>query len=290
MNLKETFFILFTLLLCGACRELPLYIGGDPIVASVEKKTLKTSDLDGVVPAGSSPEDSLSIVTRYVEKWIQNSVKLLESERVFASSAHDIEQMVEEYRNSLMVRRLDKHHISENFHNVVSDAEIEEYYRKNGDNFKLNTQLVKGRILTFPKDYKETKELLKQMSTIAGKESGDFKSICEKKRFDLVEFDGEWVDYSEFLSYLPIARSGRLPDYTTTKGVQQLEGHESRYYFQITDVKSIGDVEPLERVKSKITYLLNNKKQLEFLGEYDDSLLQDAYLRDVIRNYVVGGN
>lgn len=68
--------------------------------------------------------------------------------------------------------------------------------------------------------------------------------------------------------------------------VHQLEGRDFRYMFQITEVLNIGDTEPLERVKEKIIYILNNKNQTEFLRKYDSQLLEDAQQRGVVRNYV----
>ncbi len=286
MNLRRVLFALLILLVGVSCRELPLNIGGDKMIASVEDKALRISDLHDIIPATLEGEDSISFMVRYAERWIQNSVKLLEAERVFASSAPDIDKMVEEYRNSLMVRKLEKHHITEKFHPTLSDSEIEEYYQKNSSNFPLTTQLVKGRIVILPKGAKDAKELLKQMTTLADKKGGDFRSICEKKRYDLVEMTSSWVEYNDFLDQLPIVRRGFLPDYISKKGVQQLEDSEFQYYFQITEVMNIGDIEPLERIKDKITYILNNRKQSEFLRQYEQDLLRDARLREVVRNYV----
>ncbi len=288
MNLRIELFALLTLLVGVSCRELPLNGGGDRVIASVEGMELKVSDLDGLMPAELSSEDSLSFVALYAEKWIQNSVKLLEAERLFVSSAPDIDQMVEAYRNSLMIRRLDKHYTNENFRPSLSDEQIEEYYQQNSGNFPLTTQLVKGRIVTLPKDAKDAKELFEQMSAIADKkQGGDLRSICEKKRYDLVELTSSWVEYSDFLSRLPIVRHRNLLEYISNKRVQQLEDSENKYYFQITEVMNIGDAEPLDRVKDKIIYILNNRNQSEFLRKYEQELLQDAVLRDVVRNYVV---
>ncbi|MFI3281972.1 MAG: hypothetical protein SNG10_00400 [Rikenellaceae bacterium] len=287
MNLKRIFLSAIVVVVVSSCRELPLNFGGDRTIASVEDMTLKMSDIDSSVFKGLSPEDSISYITRYAEKWIQNRVKLLESERVFASSAQDIESLVEEYRNSLMVRKLEKYYISENFKIENSDEQIEEYYNQYSDNFRLSTRLVKGRIIAIPKDYKALKELQKQITTLADKRGGDFKSICEKSGLELVEFMTSWVEYSDFLNLLPIVKHGDYSEYTSSLGVvHQLEGRDFRYMFQITEVLNIGDTEPLERVKEKIIYILNNKNQTEFLRKYDSQLLEDAQQRGVVRNYV----
>ncbi len=276
------------LLICGvSCQKLPRIMGGDKIVASVDDKELRVSDLVGVIPSGLSPEDSISFVVRYAQKWILNSVKLVEAEQVFASSAPDIDKMVEEYRNSLMIKRLERHKINQDYNITESDEDIKAYYRENSDKFLLTKELVKGRILSFPKDTKDESALLKSMSELTSKGVEDFKSICEKRGFNYAELTGSWIEYTDFLNRLPIVREGsHSPNYMSKSGVQQLEDGEYKYYFQITDVKGLGEIEPIERVEETIRYILSNKNQAEFLQVYEAELLQKAQQqRGFIRDY-----
>ncbi len=286
MNLRIIFFIATMLATMSSCRELPLNFGGDKTLATVGDKTLRLSDVWSTAPEAMTPEDSISFVRRQTERWIQNSVKLQESERIFASSAHDIDALVEEYRNTLMVKKLERNYVSENFVPQIEESQIEEYYSLNGENFRLNSRLVKGRIVILPKSSKSVAELQKQMKTLTNKKGGDFKSICEKQGYELIELTSAWVDYSDFLNRLPIVRSGDYSEYVESLGeVHQLEGRHRKYLFQITEVVNVGDTEPFERVREKISYILNNKNQSELLKEYDSLLLRSAIDKGEVRNY-----
>ncbi|MFI3292841.1 MAG: hypothetical protein SNG27_04785 [Rikenellaceae bacterium] len=288
MNLRIAFIVAITLAISSSCRELPLNFGGDKILASVGDKTLRLSDVWVNSADGMSPEDSVSFVRHQTERWIQNSVKLQESERLFASSSNDVDALVEEYRNTLMVKKLEKNHISQTIVPPIEDEQIEEYYTQNGENFRLNTRLVKGRIVILPKDYKTPKEIKTQMETIADKKGGDFKSICEKSGVELIEFTTSWVEYGDFMNRLPIVRSGDYSEYTDALGeVHQLDGRNHIYFFQFIDVLNIGDTEPIERVREKILYILNNKNQAELLKKYDSLLMQTAINKGYIRNYTI---
>ncbi len=288
MKLCVTIPLLLSLLVAVSCRESSLHIGDDVVIASVEGRTLRSSELERIVPKGLSAEDSTAFVARYAQRWILNSVKLLEADRVFASSAQDIEDMVEEYRNSLMVRRLERDYVNKNYTIPELEEQIAQYYEEHSESFKLNAVMVKGRILTFPKEYKQAKELLKEMTQLADKKGGDFRSICEKRGFELAEFTTSWIEYSDFLSRLPIVRRAQNSEYISKLGkIQQLEDEDNRYYFQVSEVMNIGEREPLERVEDKIRYILNNKSQSEFLLLYEETLLNDALQRGVIRNYTI---
>ena len=41
-----------------------------PVVVSVYNQELLASDLEGIVPAGFSPEDSIAIVNNYIDQWL----------------------------------------------------------------------------------------------------------------------------------------------------------------------------------------------------------------------------
>ncbi len=286
MNLRNAFFIVVTLAALSSCRELPLNFGGDKTLASVGDKTLRVSDIWGAAPEAITPEDSVSFVRYQTERWIQNNVKLQESERVFAASAKDVDAQVEEYRNTLMVKKLEKEYINKTIVSPIEESQIEEYYTQNSENLRLNTRLVKGRIVILPKDYKNIKKFQTQMETLADKKDGDFKSISEKEGLELMELTSSWVEYSDFLSRLPIVSSGDYSEYADSLGmIHQLDGRHRRYIFQITDALNIGDTEPLERVRDKILYILNNKKQTELLKEYDSLLLRAAINKGEVKNY-----
>ncbi len=281
--MRRAILLIVTLLVGVGCREAFRGIGDNIIIAEVENKQLRISDIHSAMPKGMAGADSIVFIERFTSKWIHNSVKLIAAEQMFESSSIDIDQMVERYRASLMVRKLEQDYINKNYIVPQLDNLIESYYRENGHNFKLSVPLVKGRIVTLPKEYKETKEFLKDMK-LADKKGTDFRSICEKNEVELVELNTVWMEYSDFLNRLPIVRQVENMEYLLKKGdIQQLEDEENKYYFQITDVMNIGQQEPLERVEDKIRYILNNRNQSEFLNLYEQKLMREAYERGAIR-------
>lgn len=64
----------------------------------------------------------------------------------------------------------------------------------------------------------------------------DFADICLKNNFVLADFTGTWVEFGEFLSYLPTLRSQNYDQLLKPGEIQQMRDSRSHYYFEITDV------------------------------------------------------
>lgn len=81
----------------------------DPVIAQVGDKKLRQSDVQSNFSSLMTEEDSLSVLELYVDKWVTKELKLRAAESMFRDSESDIEAMVNEYRNSLLMRKLDQY-------------------------------------------------------------------------------------------------------------------------------------------------------------------------------------
>lgn len=134
--------------LCAvSCRNSSAIFSGDEVLARVGKKQLSTSDINAVLPKGLTGADSADYVDAYVEKWIIKQLKLQEAELMFSSSAADIDRMVDDYRQSLLIRKIEQYYLDTEMHNDVTDEEIEAYYDSHRGDFRLTKSIVKGRIV-----------------------------------------------------------------------------------------------------------------------------------------------
>lgn len=75
----------------------------------------------------------------------------------------------------------------------------------------------------------------------------DFRDICAKNDFTVTDFSDQWVDFPEFLSFLPTLRSQNYDPVLATTAVQEMRDSHSHYYFQIDAVRREGEPIPLER-------------------------------------------
>lgn len=267
------------------CQEVPRYLGGSRVLAEAAGEKLYTRDVRAVVPRGMSGEDSVAFMERYIDKWINKQLKLHEAEQIFSESEQDIDSLVEEYRQALLIRKLDYRLIEENLDTVVTAEQIAAYHKNHLSDFKVNQTLVKGRIVRFNAANRQAPRLRKLMTANTPSQQQDFVDICTKNQFELTDFTSKWVPYSEFLSYLPTLRSQNYDALLSSSSVQEMKDSRSGYYFQITGVLHPGEPEPLERVEQTVRRILLTQRQNEIIRTYEDRIYQEALDEGTIRVY-----
>lgn len=263
-------------LLLAGCRELPRYFSSDTTIARAGGKELRLNDVRSVVPTGLSGEDSAAYMKIYVDRWIRKQLKLREAETLFSSSAGDIDRMVEEYRQALLIRQLDQHYVDQSIDTVFTADEISAYYNAHKSDFKLDRTIVKGRIVRFDEHYRQSVKLKQLMASKIPAQQQDFSDICEKNDFTVNDFRDQWIDFPEFLSYLPTLRSQSYDSVLASSAVQEMRDSHSRYYFQIDAVMRVGEPIPLERLSGTIRRILFNQRKGEIIRNHEEELYKQA--------------
>ena len=263
-------------LLLAGCRELPRYFSSDTTIARAGGKELRLNDVRSVVPPGLSGEDSTAYMKIYVDRWIRKQLKLREAETLFSSSAGDIDRMVEEYRQALLIRQLDQHYVDQSIDTVFTAEEISAYYNAHKSDFKLDRTIVKGRIVRFDASYRQAARLKTLMASKTPAYQQDFSDICEKNNFAVNDFREQWIDFPEFLSYLPTLRSQSYDSVLASTAVQEMRDSHSRYYFQIEAVMREGEPIPLERLSGTIRRILFNQRKGEIIRNHEEELYRRA--------------
>ena len=111
MTLRTKIAVVAATLFLGGCQELPGYFASDTTLARAGGSELKMRDVESVVPKGVTGEDSAAFMKVYIDRWVRKQLKLQEAEILFSASADDIDKMVEEYRQALLIRKLDQHYV-----------------------------------------------------------------------------------------------------------------------------------------------------------------------------------
>ncbi len=273
------------LLLLGfvSCRDFHVGLVGDTVLVDVDGKHLLQSQLSTVVPKEYRGEDSVAFVEVYIEKWIEKQVKLREAERMFFAAEADIEAMVEEYRQQLLIRRLDEQCVSSSADTTYTDHQISEYYQNHATNFRLSRDIAKGEVLRIPEGSDQAKKLKELMSSSSESKREDMLSICEKNGFEFADLTQSWVEATEILDLLPLVRSEDSEKILSKEGINHMKDEQYDYYYQIIDHKAMGSISPLEWVRSTIRTILITERQQALIRENDQNLYSRAVLEGVVK-------
>ena len=259
MTLRTKIAVVAATLFLGGCQELPGYFASDTTLARAGGSELKMRDVESVVPKGVTGEDSAAFMKVYIDRWVRKQLKLQEAEILFSASADDIDKMVEEYRQALLIRKLDQHYVDRSIDTTFTENEIAAYYNAHKADFRLDRTLVKGRIVQFGEGYRQARKLRELMGTKSEARQQDFRDICAKNDFTVTDFSDQWVDFPEFLSYLPTLRSQNYDPVLAS-----------------TAVRREGEPIPLERLRGTIRRILFNQRQSEIIRSHEEELYNRA--------------
>ena len=130
--------------LLGSCAFIDSVLNGD-VVARVGNNVLYQKDIDGLVPKGTSPEDSASIVRQYINTWATNKILLTNAEERLSREDKDIEQALNDYNTSLLVYRYEKLYVEKNLDTLITEQECRDYYEQHKETYVSASSLVKVR-------------------------------------------------------------------------------------------------------------------------------------------------
>ncbi len=282
--MKRLIYIIPLLLLAFvSCRDFHAKSGGDVVLAQVGARELMLSELESAIPKEYRDEDSVAFVDLYVDKWITKQVKLREAERIFVTSEADIEAMVKEYRQHLFIKKLDELTVSSSIDTTYTDTQIADYYKDHSSEFKLSRDIVKGEVVRIPHSSDQIKKIKALMESNSSVKRDDMISICEKYDYQFTDLSTSWVEAEKIFDLLPLVRSAQSDKLLSKRGVFHMKDDAYDYYYQIFENKEVGDVAPLEWVRSTIRSILITERQQSLIRDTEASLYDAALVEGVVR-------
>lgn len=271
----EILVVILSLSSVWACNSWSGYKADDEMIARVGTTYLYRSELAASMPSGIEKADSVNYSQTFIERWIIGQLKQQEAEKLFSESESDIDRMVEEYRRSLLVHRLDRHYLEAEPCGEITDKDIATYYNAHKSNFRISQPMVKGEIFAVNEKFRRREQLLKWFDSPKAEHREDFVESCRKNNMLHLQFE-EWVSFSDFLSNLPLLRTSKNNELLNNRKTQRIHHDKTYYYFRITNVLRVGDAMPLEMVKENIRQILVNRHYTEVLHRQEERIKSNA--------------
>ena len=270
-----------------SCQE---QITNDPLVAQVYNKRLFLSDLHKVIPVVTNKEDSILLANAYIENWIRESLMMHEAERNIPVDL-EIDQMVDDYRSSLVMHTYEKRLIENLLDSVISEQELVEYYEENKSQYILESIILQGYFIKFASDTLEENQL-ERINNLWILAQGDTAELYFP---DLISE----LDQIGALYYLDSSVWHKLEDITAlmpsgslNAGVIQFtrdfqfEDDNHYYFLKVLRTKDKTEVAPLSFIESQATQVILHKRKLELLKKIRNELYDRALSGDRIKLFI----
>lgn len=252
--------------------------GSDAVVlVTVDGATLTQDDLIRDMPKGWTGDDSVTFAKMYVDNWVLKQLKMKRATELLPLYEEYIERLVEDYRQSLIMRQLDQHYIDNDIDHIVTDQQIATYYRAHASEFKLNHNEVKGIIVKVDKSFRNTKTLTTAL--VEARKTQDVTEImalAEKLNLNVTDLTAKWITFSDFLAYLPTVSTNSYDYLLSNSSAQVMHSDDATFHFIFTDVARKGSTSPLELVVDDIQRRLYAERRADIVSSYEEELRREA--------------
>lgn len=244
------------------------------VVVSVYNQELLASDLEGIVPAGLSPEDSIAIVNNYIDQWIRQAVIL---EKASKNVTEDFERELREYKNNLLVYTYERQILDQNLDTVVTDAQIEDYYRQHKAEFTLKNSIVKAVYVIAPVKAPAVAKLKKIVArgTFSEKDIIELEETASHNGFTGYYDVETWVPFYTFQTTVPVTTYNENLFLKQHRSIT-LSDDSLFYAARILDYKVTDDISPLDFQRDNIRAIILNHRKVEALERLRSDLLAEA--------------
>src|SRR5690606_34744172 len=167
---------------------------------------------------------------------------------------------------------------------TISLEKAEAYYQENGENFKLNEDLVKLRYINLTKDNPD----LNSIKTSFRRFNDEDMQELQDKTFLFTSYslnDSIWVKTRQVFQRIGPLTAQTNGDLLKKDNFLQLEDSLGVYLVFVKDVKLRGDQAPLEYSLPTVRQILLNKRKLELIKELEKDITQDAIKNEQFEIY-----
>ena len=267
----------------SSCKAISSLIHDGEVIARLGDHKLYRSELDDMIPKGTSPEDSVNLANLYINSWVKDKAFLDIAQQRLSKEEKDVSKELEAYRQTLLRYRYEQRYINERLDTTVSGNQIDEYYESHKESFKLDRPILKARFLNISEKSPNLPKIKKLMSSdkvedVIAADSIAFNSAQRYHDYssgwiDAVKLAAEFgVDYVQMLS----RRNGQF--------IEIPDGNGNVSVAYIADYIKAGETAPVDYCEDRIRDIIISGRKHELLTGLERDLIEDAKLKE---NFVI---
>ncbi|MDX1827916.1 MAG: peptidyl-prolyl cis-trans isomerase [Lutibacter sp.] len=244
-------------------------------VARVNDSYLYESDLQNIFTSNNSKQDSIKLVKNYINSWIKHELLLNKAKLNLVEETKKFEELVKKYREDLFINSYKEKVVEQYLDTVVTENDIENFYKNNHSNFRLSEDLIKLKYIKIGKNVLNKKELTKLFKSDKQEDLDSLKTKeLQLKSMNLN--DSIWVKYSDLVSKVPIFKDIDKKQLLKKDYFIQKEDSLSLYLLKISNVLVVGNFAPKSYIKPTIKQVILQQRKLKLLKNIEETLVNDA--------------
>jgi len=243
------------------------------VLAVVGSEQLLIGEVTPFLNDSLSSQDSAIFIQNYTERWVRDRLMIQAAEENVPDNV-DIEQLVNDYRASLLVHHFEQKVIEEQLDTAVSRDEILKFYEKNKDQFQNDKDLVRAHFIKLKKPFPDQRRMEGWWKEPTGDNLVALRNYCQNygTYFNL---DAEkWLEYNEIARQLPrgsIRFSDLRPDYE-----RNFADFNHQYLIRVFETVRSTENPPVALVADQAKMIILHERKLRLLEQVRQELYNEA--------------
>lgn len=284
--MRITSILLLFFLLCTSCKDQK---GShehrvENLLVEVDGNFLYKEDLQSVLPAGLSKDDSLLFAENYIRNWAED-VLLYGKAKENIPDNSKIDKLVENYRRALILHTYQQELINQRLSSNLPEQDIADFYVNNKNLFVVERPLIKGLFIKVPLEAPRLNEVRQWYKTETHEAVENLEKYSLQHAVTYDYFYDKWIAVSDILGKMPL-KEEHPEGYIETHRHVELRDTAFYYFLNISDYRKKGDEEPYDFARATAKDMLLNLKKVDFIKEIKADLYEEAERKNkIIYNY-----
>jgi hypothetical protein len=245
-------------------------------IARVENTYLYKDELDGIIAPGTTKRDSTVRVEAYINSWIRKQLLIREASRKIDINEADVERKILDYRYSIIAHEYQNYYIKQHLDTVISNAEVERYYKDNIDNFILKQNIVQATFIKVPKNAPRTGKIKELIFSKREKDEKELKSYCLSFSSAYHISDSSWMIFDDLVRNSPLVEIPNKIQFLKSNPYYETSDDSYLYFLKVDQYRISDNVSPLEFVKDDIRNIILNKRKVELANKLEDEVYNNG--------------
>ena len=254
----------------------------DKILARVYNKTLHLSDIKDIGKDLSSRDSALR-VNAAVERWVREALLMHEAEKHVPKDM-DIDQLVRNYRASLILNTYESQLVKQELDSVVTPEQLVLCYNSHKDQYLLRERLIQYYYMKVADDRPELKTMENHWKHITEREPLlALREMCVSHAEAFQLQDSIWYPAISVVALFP---KGKLAEKTLTLKEYVAKDSTHTYFLKITNIKERGELSPLSYIAYQLKRMILFTRKAKILKNKKEELYEREMHRENVEIYV----
>lgn len=253
-------------------------------VARVGDKFLYKDDLRALLPAEYTREDSIAIISSYLNNWAAKELMLANAKRnLQEDKIVEFETLVDEYRTDLYTKAYKEGLVNQSIDTVVGQGDLETFYQGNKEIFRLNEDLLKLRYIQLKENHSGIQRIRDKFKRFNKKDQRELDSLSLQFRAFSLN-DSVWVKAGEVFRKIPLLQEQSTQNNLKKSQFFELQDSLGVYLVHINDLLKRQEIAPIEYVKPTLRQIIINQRKLEFVRKLEKDIINDAITKNNLKS------